>query len=301
MPRLLRFILYPAVFFLSLGFFFIVLFPFGGLKERFSREIESAVAKEGYTLSLGNVDILWPNGLALTNVQLSSPEGTGPAHKISKAELKFALMDLMSGIKDIDFDIRSNQGKAIGNFYSSPEKLFLQADLDRFDLSWIPVLARTASLPMTGAATGRLETEVYYQDSSKNSGNIDLQILELGLGEIVLADGTYRFPAMRLAGPDAGSKLEVSIAKGNFDVKTFKLLGGDLSLDTTGKVYGAKRFDNYRFNLKGSLTVTPDFATKFPIIALIEKQKGADGFYPFTITGRVLKPSIRIGDFRLPL
>jgi type II secretion system protein N len=301
MPRFLRIILYPAVFFLSLGLFFIILFPFGGLKERFSREIESAVGQQGYRLSLGDIAILWPNGIAMTDVEVRSPETPDKVDKISRAEFRFALFDLMSGIKKTNFNIRSNQGKISGTVSSSPEGVHFQANLDRFDLAWIPVIARASKISVTGTATGRLETEIFYQDPLKNSGSADLQILELGLGEFDVGGGVYRFPAMKLAGAGAGSKLDLSITKGNFDVKTFQLLGGDVGLDANGKVYGAKRLDNYRFNLKGGLTVTPEFATKFPIIALIEKQKAADGSYPFTVTGRLLKPSIRIGDFRLPL
>jgi len=88
---------------------------------------------------------------------------------------------------------------------------------------------------------------------------------------------------------------------GNFEVKGMQLAGGDISLDSNGKIYGARSIDNYRFNLRGNLKVSQEVADKLQILSLVEKQKTADGAYPFTITGRVTKPSIRIGEFKLPI
>ena len=106
---------------------------------------------------------------------------------------------------------------------------------------------------------------------------------------------------MKLAQPGGNSKVDVQVNRGNFQVRTFQLAGGDLEFETNGKIYGARRADNYRFNLKGSFKVAPELAQKLQILSLVEKQKAADGSYPFTITGRVSKPSIRIGEFKLPI
>ena len=38
-----------------------------------------------------------------------------------------------------------------------------------------------------------------------------------------------------------------------------------------------------------------------PFLFIIEQQKNAEGIYPLNITGRLSKPSIRIGKFDLPI
>ncbi len=109
-------------------------------------------------------------------------------------------------------------------------------------------------------------------------------------------------PSLRLASAGSAlSRLEAEISRGNVEVKTLHLEGGDVTLDADGKVYGARRIENYRFNLKGSFRVSPELVTKFPALGFIDNQKTPEGLYPFTMTGRVSKPNIRVGELKLPI
>ena len=98
-----------------------------------------------------------------------------------------------------------------------------------------------------------------------------------------------------------GTKVQASVSCGNFEIKEIKFQGGDLELEADGKIYGARQMENYRFNLKGNFKVSPDLAAKVPLLMTLDKQKTAEGTYPFTITGRISKPSIRVGEFKIPI
>ncbi len=302
MPKVLRFIIYPVFFFVCLLAFLVLLFPFDSLKNRAARELEDAMGGT-YQITIGKLSPSLLSGAVLKNVELK-PRGdaAAPSIKVNQAKLNFGLIPLLSGTLEIDFDLALSQGRATGLFSSKRTGTVIVAKLDHFDLGLISFLTKDAGIPLTGLVSGNVNLDLNDQDPLRNAGQISLQVLDLGLGEIAVGGG-FKIPAFRLAqaGAAGGSKIEVEINRGNFDIKSIQLVGGDVSLDSSGKIYGARRADNYRFNLKGSLRVTDEMAKKFEILSLVEKQKAADGSYPFTVTGRVLKPSIRIGDFKLPI
>jgi len=301
MSKFLKILLYPLVFVVSLVLFSVLLFPFDSLKTRVGSEIENAMGG-GYQVTVGALSPSLPNGAVLKNVEIRS-KGDVPSAplKIAEAKVKVALLPLVSGAVEIDFDLKPPQGRASGAVSWKGGGLDINAKLDRFDLGLIAFLTQKAGIPISGMVSGNVDLELYSQDPLRNSGTAVLQVLDLGLGEISLAEGAFKVPAMKLAQAGSNSKIDIQVSRGNFEVRSLQLAGGDLEFNTDGKVYGARRADNYRFNLKGSFKPTPDFAQKFQLLGLVEKQKAADGSYPFTITGRILKPSIRIGEFKLPI
>ncbi len=301
MSKFLKILLYPAVFVVSLVLFSVLLFPFDSVKNRAAAEIENAMGG-GYQVTIGNLSPSLPNGAVLKNVEIK-PRGGVPAAplKLTEAKVKFALLALLSGGVEVDFDLKPPQGRATGAFIRKGGGIEIDAKLDRFDLGLIAFLTQKAGISISGMVSGNVNLEMYPQDPLRNTGAAVLQVLDLGLGEISLAEGAFKVPPMKLAQAGGNSKIDIQVSRGNFEVKALQLVGGDLDLNTDGKIYGARRADNYRFNLKGSFKPTADFAQKFQILSLVEKQKAADGSYPFTITGRISKPSIRIGEFKLPI
>jgi type II secretion system protein N len=301
MPKFLKILLYPVVFFAGLLIFSVLLFPFDSLKNRVATEIENAMGG-GYQVTVGHLSPSLPSGAVLKNVEIR-PRGDATATplKLSEAKLKAALLSLLSGGVEVDFDLKPPQGRAVGAFIWKAGGVQIDAKLDRFDLGLVAFLTQKLGIPISGMVSGAVALEMYPQDPLRNTGAATLQVLDLGLGEISLANGAFKLPPIKLAQAGGNSKIDLQVNRGNFEVKTFQLAGGDLDFDTNGKIYGARRADNYRFNLKGSFRVTPELAQKLEILSLVEKQKAADGSYPFTITGRVLKPSIRIGEFKLPI
>lgn len=302
MPKILKILLYPVVFVASFALFLAILFPYDSAKDRIAREIEGAFGGK-YQITIGSLLPIPMSGAILSDVEIRPRGETKSPIKVSQAKLSVGLFALLSGAMEVDFDIRTAQGRAVGALSWGRGVVEVDAKLDKFDLVLASFLTQKSGLSITGLVGGTIALEIYPQDPLRNSGNIALQILDLGLGEVSLAEGNFTIPALRLAqaGGAEGSRLDVAISRGNFEIKTIQLAGGDVSLDTNGKIYGARSIDNYRFNLKGNLKVSQAVADKLQILSLVEKQKTAEGAYPFTITGRVVKPSIRIGEFKLPI
>ncbi len=298
MSTLTKLIVYPVFAVLCLVIFSVVLFPFNSLKERAAREIEEVLGGN-YSIVIGNLSPSWLGGVVLKEVEIR-PRGreVEPA-KLSQARLKFALFPLLSGAVEVAFDLRPQQGRAVGSFSWKKGGMGFDVKMEQLDLSLMRVFVEKLNIPLSGVMSGRVAMELYDQSPLKNSGLISLKIPTLKLGEMDLAGGMVKLPALKLSG-DPTSQLEVVIQKGNFELKSFRLLG-DLSLDADGKIYGARQSENYRFNLKGNIRLPAELIAKIPILSAIEKQKGPDGSYPFTITGQVSKPNIRIGDFKLPI
>ncbi|MBI3541584.1 MAG: type II secretion system protein GspN [Deltaproteobacteria bacterium] len=303
MPTVLRIIIYPIFAVFCLMFFSIFLFPFDGLKNRLAHEVENELGGN-YSVSIGSLSPFPMTSVILKNVEIRSRgslENDEASIKLPKVRLSFALFPILSGGLDLDFDIRTVQGKAIGNYFRKKVGFGLSAKMDKFDLGTVGLFIKQWGVPLSGQANGTIHLEIYQADPLRNVGTVSLTLPELKLGAIPLGSG-LSLPPMNLAQSGViPSKIDVQINHGNVELKGIDIAGGDVELHSDGKVYGARMMENYRFNLKGTFKVLPETANQIPILGIIEKQKGADGFYPFTVTGRLSKPSIRIGDFKVPI
>ncbi len=301
MPTALKIILYPVFAFLSLVVFTVALFPFDSVKNRVSTEMEIALGGQ-YAISIGQLSPSPLMGAVLKDLEIRRRGGSGPPVKLSKVSLKFSLLPLLSGFVEVDFDLRAERGHALGSVSSKKGGIALALKMDRLDLALADFVLQEFNIPLSGIVNGTVNIEIYAQDPLRNTGKVKLEIPDLKLGEINIAEGLLQIPALRLAqAGEVSSKIDLEVKKGNIEVKALQFLGGDIDLKADGKVYGAKRMENYRFNLKGNLKVSQEVADKIPLLLAVEKQKAADGSYPLTITGRITKPSIRIGDFKLPI
>ena len=68
-----------------------------------------------------------------------------------------------------------------------------------------------------------------------------------------------------------------------------------------GKIFLSSRMANYRLNLRGQFSVSEKLNEAFPFLFIVDSQKKEDGSYPLSITGRISRPSIKIGTFTVPL
>lgn len=301
MPTILRVILYPIFAVFCLLIFTLFLFPFDGVRSRVAHEIETQMGGD-YSISIGGIAPSFLMGISLKDFEIRSR--AVPARepvKISRVKLHFSLFSLLSGGVSVDFDVRSGLGRATGNYHQRRSGLSLDFKLDKFDLRIPGLMAQKVGFTLSGIASGKGKMDLYNQDPLKNTGAVSLEIPDLKLGEMNFGEA-LQIPALVLAKTGAApAKIDAQIERGNIDVKSFSFAGGDLELSADGKVYGARRLDNYRLNMKGSFKVVPEIAGKVPILGLVEKQKTADGSYPLTVTGRVSKPSIRIGEFKIPI
>lgn len=302
MPTALRIIVYPVFALFCVLVFSIFLFPFDSVKNRISAELENVLGGD-YTITIKDLSPAFLSGVVLKDVEIR-PRGLpeAPPVKLSRAKLKFAIFPLLSGATEVDFDLRAGRGKAVGAFSWKRGGMELELKMDRYDLAVTQILSQKAGVPISGVMSGTVDLEIYPQDPLRNAGQIVLNISEMKIGALHLGGGMVETPPIQLTPAGAPpSKIEVVVNRGNFEVKTVQFTGGDLDLQANGKIYGARQVDNYRFNLKGSIKISKELADKIPFLLALEKQKTPEGIFPFTITGRISKPSIRIGEFKVPI
>src|SRR5579885_1513038 len=133
MPKLLKILLYPLIFIVSFLVFVVLLFPYDSVKTRVALELEQAMGGI-YQISIGTLAPNFPNGAVLKNVEMKPrSEGTGNPIKLNTAKLNFALMPLISGSVQVDFDLKPPQGRATGSYAVKKGGLFLNIKADRFD------------------------------------------------------------------------------------------------------------------------------------------------------------------------
>ena len=303
-PTPLRFILYPLFAAVCLFLFSVVLFHFDSVKHRFGTEVEKYLDGK-FSVTIGNLSASLPNGVVLKSVEIRRRgDLEAQAIHIPKAKLKIALFSLLSGGREVGFDINTDKGRAHGFYALHKGGMALDISMTQFDLTLAEILAQQTDLPISGIMNGTVKIDIYPQDPLRNAGNVSLTLLDLKLAQMTFG-GALQIPAIQLvqSGGESPqpSKIDISIEKGNIDIKAIQFQGGDLDLQADGKIYGARQIGNYRFNMKGNVKVSPQLAEKFPLLIAVEKQKAADGTYPLTVTGRFSNPSIRVGDFKIPI
>ena len=302
MPLALRIIIYPAFLVFSFILFILLLFPFDSIRLRTAAELEKSLGG-AYEIKIDSMSPSPLTGVLFKGVSLT-PRKTPDAipFKIKKAKVKLALIPLLSGVVEIDFDMTAEKGTVQGEFSWRRGPYTMEMKMDQLDLTLFSALATKSGMSFSGIINGNVSLSIDTEDPLNNHGKIHLQFPELVLGEIATTDGSFKLPALKIAQLGAApATLETSMTKGNIDLTGFNFAGGDLELTSDGKVYGAKKWDNYRFNLKGGFKVKKEIADQVPLLALVDNQKQPDGTLPFTITGRVICPNIRIGEFKIPM
>ncbi|QQR80928.1 MAG: type II secretion system protein GspN [Deltaproteobacteria bacterium] len=302
MPLAIRIIVYPAFLIITFFIFVLALFPFDSIRLRTASELENALGG-AYEIKIDSMSPSLLTGVWLKGVSMT-PRKVADAipYKIKKAKIKVALSPLLSGLFEIDFDVIAEKGTAKGEFSWKKGFYNIKIKTDKLDLGLFSALLSQSGMSFSGMINGNVSLAINEEDPLSNQGSIHLQFPELVLGEMATTDGSFKIPALKLAQlTGSPATVDTEITKGNIDLSGLKFSGGDLEIAMDGKIYGAKKWDNYRFNLKGAFKVVKEVADQVPVLALVDKQKQSDGQFPLTLTGRVVCPNIRVGEFKIPL
>ena len=303
-------ILYTAAGFFFFLFWLVWVFPTDALKSRILTEIENQTQGR-YKFDVGSLDISVFGSVTFHNLKVS--EGIGEGEKVllktPKLKLSFSPFALSSMAKNpnLDFYLKGSKGELEGKYRQDGDEFQLTANFDQFPLADLGIIGAKAKVDLTGTLDGDIDLNINKADSSKNSGTIDLSLLNLTMGPKRIAldpsapESAMEIPEIKLSGPkDSGIQGEVQ--KENLELSSIHLKGGDLDLDLSGRVVmqGPKSGD-YRLAVQGTFGIAEALAKALPVLFLIEQQKNPQGVYPLNITGRLAKPSIRIGTFNLPI
>ncbi|MBI1908903.1 MAG: type II secretion system protein GspN [Deltaproteobacteria bacterium] len=306
MKLFLRLALYGVTFFFFFLLFLLTLFPYDSIKGRITRELENGLGG-AYQVTINKIRPFPLLGVVLKNVQIKEARSQNDFIKLDKASLSLRLLPLLWGSVQTRFDAKIGKGELEGSFASGRNRYHVSLSLDGINLGELKSLATRYGLNLSSQISGQVDLELFPAEPIRNQGSVHLVLKELRLleSELKVGEGemamSFNLPPLQMAVNTVPSVIDMRMDKGNMEVKSFEFKGGDLELNLSGKLYIAQSLSNSRLNLKGSFGVNPAASSRLPFLVLIEKEKGSDGQFPLTVTGRVEKPSIQIGSLRVPL
>ncbi len=303
MSRLVKFIAYLALFVVSFLLFLYWMFPYSALRDRVLGAIEQQLGS-GVSVTAETLEPYWFSGVEVSGLEV---EGMNEGRAVTllkcrRLRARAGLVSLLVGSPRISFLVEIGKGEISGTARRTEEELDLDLELDNVDLGTIQLIQERTGLKLSSRIGGVVRLMIDRQRPLRSTGKIDLD-----LRDIVLKPSMVKLGEMEMEMPELAlskgreSRIRLEVDRGAIAVESIVLKGGDLGIDLKGKVFLSTRVDNYRFNVSGSFSASEKLGQALPFLFIIEKQKREDGSYPISITGRLARPSIKIGTFTVPL
>lgn len=306
MPKVLKYIGY---FFLFVFLFFIFLywtFPYGVLKDRLISATQQQLGGN-YDIKIGDFSPSFFTGATLKDVKIIKHENNVASSVLeaTKVKIRTTFSSLLFGNTSVKFTIKNQKGSVSGSFKGNEDGFLFNGDFSDFNVGNLGFISGTAEsgTRLVSDIDGEVKLNINKRQIIQSTGNASFTISNLSLkpGELKLGEGmNFTIPELILA-KGSGSTIKLELLKGAIKVKEFKLNDSDLKMELSGDIFMSSILKNYRMNLKGTFSVTPKLEQAIPFLFMVEKQRQPDGTYPITITGRISQPSIKIGDFTLPI
>lgn len=303
-----RYLLYIGACVVFFIFWLVWVFPYDALKSRIITEIENR-SKGQYRLDVGSMDLSLFGSVTFDNLAVfeRTKEGEVALLKTPKMKIGFSPFSLSPKKINLSFYVQGSKGDMEGDFRQEGEEVELNAQFDDFPFADLKYLTSKAKIDLKGNLNGDLSLKLNRADPSKNSGNIDLEFVNMVMEATKVAldptspDSAIDIPQIKISGAK-GSGIKGEVQKEDLVLQSILLKDGDLDLDLSGKVsmVGANSKE-YRLALQGTLKVAETLVKALPFLLMLEQQKSPDGAYPLNITGRLGKPSIRIGRIAIPI
>lgn len=305
MPNALKYSGYVLLFIISFFFFLYWTFPYNVLKERLITTTEQKLG-EDYDVKIGDLSPSFFTGAVLENVKVLKHESDKvvTVWEAQKVRVRASIFSIIFGRTTISFSIKNQKSSLSGTFRNTDDGFNFTGDFSNFNIGDFGFSSGGENgAKLTSAIDGAVKLNINKRQIIQSTGTVNLTLADMKVkgGEIKMGEGmNFTIPDLVIS-KGSSSTLKLDLSKGVVQIKEFKFQDGDLKVDLTGELYMSSVFKNYRMNLKGNFGASPKLEQAVPILFMVEKQKQADGTYPLTVTGRIGQPSIKIGDFTLPL
>lgn len=305
-PNLILYIVAGVVFFL---FWMIVVFPRDALESRVITEIENQTGGR-YSIDTKDMAVSLLGSVTFEDLKVNEMVAGKRELMIKTPKLKIGFSPLGAMSQKIDFTFYlkgSKKGDVEGAFKKEGGELAVEAEFDEYSLDELKFLARLAKVNVKGRLDGDLDLKLNSANPNSNDGKIDLELqnIQTDATKISLDPGdpaaSFPIPPIKFTGAK-GSHIQADVKQNFLNISSIKLAGGDVTLDLSGKIsLNGRSPRDYRMDLSGSFRISESLNKTLPIGFILDKQKSADGSYPLRISGRLGKPDVQIGKFRVPL
>ena len=301
MPKFLKYACYIFLFVFAFFIFLYWSFPYNILKERLITATEAQLGPD-YDVRVGSFSPSFFTGATLKQVKIikHDKDTTKTVWEVQKIKLRVSLGAFIFGRTNVKFLVKNQKSTISGVYKNTDDGFVFNGELSNFNIGDFGIASEGSVMPVS-SIDGTIKMNINKKQVIQSAGTVNLSLSDIRIkaGKLSLGEGMdFNIPELVLAN---GGDVKIELAKGSIHVSEFKFKDSDLKLDMTGDIFMSSVLKNYRMNLKGSFSVTPKLEQAMPFLFMVEKQRGADGTYPFTITGRMGQPSIKIGDFTLPI
>jgi type II secretion system protein N len=306
---------YPLFYLFAFVLFLRLTFPYDKIRERivyaFNAQPRSGSAQQ--QLQIDDVSGWWLTGVRIKGLRLisspSEPGGNPSEMKIDEARAKIGVFAALFGHTSVSFHIDAFGGEIDGDYDESSKERDVDAELDGVDLTRIDSLTDMLGLPVEGRAKGTLKLVMPEGKASKGSGNVQLDIAEVAIGDgKAKLKNALDWPKLAV-GP---LTLTAEAKDGVLKVTKLSAGGKDLELSGEGKIQMRdlasestvdvnmkfKINDSYRSKSKltEALFGAPGGTKGGDVDRFVPKMKQAhrgDGFYGFKLVGLLGKLDVR--------
>ncbi len=223
-----------------------------------------------------------------------------------------SLLALISKTLNLDFAADFADGEITGNFKANADKYQVELVLSDVDLDKVSFFKeafskKALSFDVKGHVDGEIFLTVPVAGKDVES-DFDLQFKTMQMTDVKLQTdpdqiaSIISLPDMDLSSSDNPVRLQGNLESGQLRILDFTVPGPDLDLQLKGKLnlkIDKTEVSVTRTDIKGRFVFSDKVNEGVPILSLLNPQKGTDGYFPLAVTGRLDKPSIRIGELDL--
>jgi type II secretion system protein N len=306
---------YPTIYFLMLGLFARVTFPYNQVRDRLVTEFNAKQSSSGMRLEIGDMSGYWLSGIEAEQVKLTRSITTDLSSTATAEEQKpkitvidelygsVSLFRLLFGKVAGSFGATIQSGEIEGTFSSSDAEQSLDVKLSKVGVGDIPILSDLAGLPLKGTVDGQVEITLPEKNPSKAEGKIELDLTGLAAGDgkskilKVIALPELKVGSLKLAATitEGRVKLDSATAKGpDFEM----VMDGNVRLRepmTSSMLDLGMRFkflDSYKNknDITKGLFGTAGVPGLFEMDEKVRRAKREDGFYGWRVVGTLEQP-----------
>lgn len=313
---------YPTVYFLMLGVFARVTFPYDQVRDRLVSEFNAKQSSSGMRLEIAEMSGYWLSGIEAEQVKLtrqapadsiSGSVGTMGASTAEELKPKITVIDELYGSISLvrllfgkvagSFGATIQSGEIDGHFSSSDAEQSFDVELKQVGVGDIPILSDLAGLPLKGTVDGQLEIVLPEKTPAKAEGKIELNLAGLAAG-----DGKAKvLKVIALPELKVGNlKLLATITEGRIKLDSATAKGPDFEMTMDGSIrlrepVSSSMLDlGMRFSFMDAYKNKNDitkglFGTSgvpglFEMDEKVRRAKREDGFYGWRVVGTLEKP-----------
>ncbi len=315
MSRVLKII---VTFFLGLFafvFFLLAFFPLRPIFNHFLAGMESLTQGQ-YRIAVERMEpsLIFDSVFEGVVVSRKTKAGFEDFIAIEKMDVDVSLFSLITKTVNLDFEADLAGGSIAGTLKAVDAKNQIDVKLDDLKLAEMPQLKDPlASLGVFFTPEADLAGDVFLSFSAQGlrdaeaEFNLKLKKFKLNQTQVRLSNDPAAKPLdfsnLELSTAENPAILQGSLVNAQIRIHEFKIPGPDLDLELKGK-FSLKEEKNdtitlVRSDIKGRFALSEKVRTAAPIVSLLDAQKGADGYYPLTISGKLDKPGLKIGEMDL--